>query len=155
PVFVIDAQGDWVDHYRQWHRRGLLFLVRTDGDRDARLGDKDGEELLLGHIAVRLSQQAGAFRRVRFAVPRQEGRAIRGRAGGGARPAGLSGSDGGRQAGAAEDQRQGAAFAAGGHGVARRGGAGAGAVVSVEQRPGGGRGGDGGVVVLLAVEGRE
>ena len=66
PVFVIDAQGDSVDHYRQWHRRGFLFLVRTDGDRYARLDDKDGEELLLSAIAQRLHQQEGAFRRVRF-----------------------------------------------------------------------------------------
>jgi hypothetical protein len=65
PVFIIDAEGDSVGHLRRWHRRGFLFLVRTDPDRYARLGDKDGEELLLCQIAQRLSQQAGAFRRVR------------------------------------------------------------------------------------------
>src|SRR4051812_25122266 len=36
PVFVIDAQADSVDHFRRWHRRGWLFLVRADGERLAR-----------------------------------------------------------------------------------------------------------------------
>jgi hypothetical protein len=63
-VFVIDAEADSVDHYRKWDQRGFLFLVRTDGDRYARLGDKDGEEMLLSAIAVRLGQQ-GAFRQTR------------------------------------------------------------------------------------------
>jgi Transposase DDE domain len=62
-VFIIDAQADSVDHYRQWDKRGWLFLVRTDGDRYARLAET-GEELLLSAIASRLSQQ-GAFRQTR------------------------------------------------------------------------------------------
>lgn len=66
PVFVIDAQGDSVGHYRRWDSRGWLFLVRTDGDRYARLGGKGGEDLLLSAIAQRLQQQ-GSFRRVREA----------------------------------------------------------------------------------------
>jgi hypothetical protein len=64
PVFVIDAQADSVDHYRRWHRRGWLFLVRADGERRARLGDGGGEELLHSAIAQSLHQR-GAFRRAR------------------------------------------------------------------------------------------
>lgn len=64
PVFVIDAQADSVDHFRRWDRRGRLFLVRTDGQRLARLGDTWGAELSHGAIAGRLDQQ-GAFRHVR------------------------------------------------------------------------------------------
>jgi hypothetical protein len=64
PVFVLDAQADSVDHFRRWDRRGWLFLVRADGERLARLGDKGGEELSHSAIAARLQQQ-GAFRRVR------------------------------------------------------------------------------------------
>jgi hypothetical protein len=64
PVFVIDAQGDSVAHYRRWDERGWLFLVRTDGDRYARLGGPGGEDLLLSASAQRLQQQ-GSFRRVR------------------------------------------------------------------------------------------
>jgi hypothetical protein len=57
PVFIIDAEADSVDHYRQWGKRGLLFLVRTDGDRYARLGGNGGEELRLSALAQRLRQQ--------------------------------------------------------------------------------------------------
>ena len=64
PVFIIDAQADSVDHFRRWDRRGRLFLVRGDGERLARLGDKDGEELTHAAIAGRLREQ-GAFRLVR------------------------------------------------------------------------------------------
>jgi hypothetical protein len=73
PVFVIDAQADSVDHYRRWDRRGWLFLVRTDGDRYARLQDEGGEESLLSAIAERLSRQQGAFQRTRE-VDRQGGK---------------------------------------------------------------------------------
>jgi Transposase DDE domain len=61
PVFIIDAEADSVGHYRRWDRRGFLFLVRTDGDRYARL---DGEEMLLSAVAGRLSQ-GGKFQRTR------------------------------------------------------------------------------------------
>jgi hypothetical protein len=64
-VFIVDAQADSVDHYRQWDKRGWLFLVRTDGERYARL-EESGEELLLSAIASRLSQRA-AFRQTREA----------------------------------------------------------------------------------------
>jgi hypothetical protein len=64
PVFIIDAQGDSVGHYRRWDGRGWLFLVRTDGDRYARLGGPGGEDLLLSAIAQRLREQ-GAFSPVR------------------------------------------------------------------------------------------
>jgi hypothetical protein len=30
PVHIIDAEADSVDHYRQWHAAGHLFLVRSD-----------------------------------------------------------------------------------------------------------------------------
>jgi IS4 transposase len=64
PVFLIDAEADSVDHYRQWHRRGWLFLVRADAERYARLAGQGGEELRLPAIAERLQQQ-GAFAQVR------------------------------------------------------------------------------------------
>jgi hypothetical protein len=57
PVFLIDAEADSVDHYRKWDKRGLLFLVRADGDRYARLGGPDGQEMRLSAIAERLQQQ--------------------------------------------------------------------------------------------------
>jgi DDE family transposase len=63
-VFVIDAEADSVDHYRQWDERGLLFLVRADGERHVRLGGADGEDARLSAIAARLGRQ-GAFRRTR------------------------------------------------------------------------------------------
>jgi hypothetical protein len=63
-VFVIDAEADSVDHYRRWDERGLLFLVRADGERHVRLGGMDGEDAQLSAIAARLGQQ-GAFRRAR------------------------------------------------------------------------------------------
>jgi hypothetical protein len=64
PVFLLDAEADSVDHYRQWHRRGWLFLVRADAERYARLGGPGGEELRLPVLAERLQQQ-GAFTRTR------------------------------------------------------------------------------------------
>jgi hypothetical protein len=64
PVFLIDAEADSVDHYRRWHRRGWLFLVRADAQRYARLGSKEGQELRLPAIAERWQQQ-GAFAAVR------------------------------------------------------------------------------------------
>ncbi len=73
PVFVIDAQADSVDHYRRWDRRGWLFLVRTDGQRLARLGAEGGEELPYSAIAQGLHQR-GAFRRVRSV--RYEGKRV-------------------------------------------------------------------------------
>ena len=57
PVFLIDAEADSVDHYRRWHRRGWLFLVRADAERYARLEDQAGEELRLSAIAERLQRQ--------------------------------------------------------------------------------------------------
>lgn len=59
PVFIIDAESDSVDHYRQWDQRGFLFLVRADAERYARLDGVDGEELRLPAIAERLRQQQG------------------------------------------------------------------------------------------------
>jgi hypothetical protein len=64
PVFIIDAEADSIFHWRQWQASNLLFLVRGDDDRKVRLGGKDGEEMLLPDVAVRLRQQK-AFRRVR------------------------------------------------------------------------------------------
>src|SRR5947209_3110434 len=63
-VFLIDAEADSVDHYRRWDKRGLLFLVRADADRYARLSGPGGEELRLLAIAERLRQQQ-AFAQVR------------------------------------------------------------------------------------------
>lgn len=57
PVFLIDAEADSVGHYRRWHRRGWLFLVRADAERYARLAVAGGEELRLPAIAERLQQQ--------------------------------------------------------------------------------------------------
>jgi hypothetical protein len=67
PVFVIDAEADSVDHYRQWDRRGFLFLVRADGERHVRLlGEReDGEDMQLSAIAARLGRQQGAFQKTR------------------------------------------------------------------------------------------
>jgi len=53
PVFLSNALADSVHHYRQWHRRGPLFLVRADAERYARPGDQDGEELRLSAVAER------------------------------------------------------------------------------------------------------
>jgi hypothetical protein len=64
PVFIIDAEADSVFHFRLWHRRGSLFLVRGDDDRCVRLGGKDGPDLPLPAVAARLRRQR-AFRRVR------------------------------------------------------------------------------------------
>jgi hypothetical protein len=64
PVFIIDAEADSVDHYRRWDKRGLLFLVRADGERYARLGSKRGEELRLSAIADQL-QKGQAFAQAR------------------------------------------------------------------------------------------
>jgi Transposase DDE domain len=64
PVFLIDAEADSVDHYRRWHRRGWLFLVRADAERYARLAGQGGEELRLSALAERLQQQ-GAFAQAR------------------------------------------------------------------------------------------
>jgi len=64
PVFIIDAEADSVHHYRQWHKRGLLFLVRADSERVVRLGNKDGPQLSLKALAVRLRRE-GAFGPVR------------------------------------------------------------------------------------------
>src|SRR3954466_15380566 len=46
-VFVIDAEADSVDHYRQWDKRGFLFLARADGERHVRLlgQTQDGGDL--------------------------------------------------------------------------------------------------------------
>jgi hypothetical protein len=64
PVFLIDAESDSVYHYRQWHRRGLLFLVRADEQRYVRLGGRGGEELPVPAVAERL-RRGRAFRRAR------------------------------------------------------------------------------------------
>lgn len=64
PVFLIDAEADSVDHYRQWDKDGLLFLVRADAERYARRAGPDGEERRLSAWAEHLQQQ-GAFRGVR------------------------------------------------------------------------------------------
>jgi hypothetical protein len=64
PVFLIDAEADSVDHYRRWHRRGWLFVVRADAERYARLAGPGGAELRLPALAERLQQQ-GAFAQVR------------------------------------------------------------------------------------------
>src|SRR5262249_29046845 len=64
PVFIIDAEADSVDHYRQWDKRGFLFLVRADGERYARQDGPDGQERRLLAGAENLQQQH-AFKQVR------------------------------------------------------------------------------------------
>jgi hypothetical protein len=64
PVFLIDAEADSVGHYRTWHRRGWLFLVRADAERYATLAGPGGVELRLSALAERLQQQ-GTFAQVR------------------------------------------------------------------------------------------
>jgi hypothetical protein len=64
PVFFIDAEADSVYHYRQWQRRGFLYLVRSDEERYVRLDNAAGEELRLPAVAQRL-QEKQAFRPVR------------------------------------------------------------------------------------------
>lgn len=64
PVFLIDAEADSVGHYRRWHRRGWLFLVRADAQRYVRRAGNKGEEMRLPALAERLRQQ-GAFAPVR------------------------------------------------------------------------------------------
>jgi hypothetical protein len=64
PVFIIDAEGDSIFHWRKWQASNFLFLTRGDDDRKVRLGGKDGEEMLLPVVVERLQQQK-AFRRVR------------------------------------------------------------------------------------------
>lgn len=75
PVFVIDAEADSVHHYRNWGRRGFLFLVRADAERHVRLvgQTQGGEDMQLSAIAARLGRQ-GAFRRARQA--RHEGKKV-------------------------------------------------------------------------------
>jgi hypothetical protein len=57
PVFFIDAEADSVYHYRQWQRRGHLFLVRADPERYVRWGGADGDDMRLDAVAERLQQQ--------------------------------------------------------------------------------------------------
>jgi hypothetical protein len=58
PVYVVDCEGDSVDHLRQWAKGGHLFLVRTDGTRKARWQQ---QEFTLHQIGALLEQQQ-AFR---------------------------------------------------------------------------------------------
>jgi hypothetical protein len=74
PVFIIDAEGDSVFHWRLWQSRNFLFLTRGDDDRNVRLGGKDGEELLVSAVAERLHEQK-KFSRVRKVE--YEGRQVR------------------------------------------------------------------------------
>jgi hypothetical protein len=64
PVFIIDAEGDSIYHWRDWQARDLLFLARGDDDRKVRLGGPQGEEMLLPAVALRLGHQR-KFRRAR------------------------------------------------------------------------------------------
>jgi DDE family transposase len=64
PVFFIDAEADSVYHYRQWQRRGFLFLVRADKERFVRLNHAGGREMRLPAVARRLQRQQ-AFQQVR------------------------------------------------------------------------------------------
>jgi hypothetical protein len=73
PVFIIDAEGDSIYHWRKWQASNFLFLARGDDDRNVRLGGKDGEEMLLPAVAERLREQK-AFRRVRWV--KYEGRRV-------------------------------------------------------------------------------
>src|SRR5208283_2221262 len=50
-VFIIDAEADSIYHYRQWQRRGFLFLVRADPERYVRLDHAQGEEVRLPAVA--------------------------------------------------------------------------------------------------------
>lgn len=66
PVFFIDAEADSVYHYRQWQRRGWLYLVRADEVRYVRLGNAAGEELRLPAVAERLQQAFTPVRQVDY-----------------------------------------------------------------------------------------
>jgi hypothetical protein len=73
PVFIIDAEGDSVFHWRLWQSRNFLFLARGDDDRNVRVGGKDGEEMLLSAVVARLREHK-RFRRVR--AVKYEGRRV-------------------------------------------------------------------------------
>jgi len=56
PVYIIDAEGDSVGHYRTWHADGQLFLVRVDGQRRVL---HDGRERTLDEVARRMARDGG------------------------------------------------------------------------------------------------
>jgi hypothetical protein len=60
-VHIIDAEADSVAHYRRWHRRGRLFLVRADAQRVVR---HDGRERKLPEVVAELHRR-GEFRDTR------------------------------------------------------------------------------------------
>ena len=62
PVFMIDAEADSVYHYRQWQRRGFLFLVRADKERYVTW---QGQEWTLPAMRQRLAAD-GRFVQSRF-----------------------------------------------------------------------------------------
>jgi hypothetical protein len=57
-VHVIDAEADSVDHFRQWHRAGHVFLVRADDE--PRVNFK-GQKQALSRVADKL-KKSRAFR---------------------------------------------------------------------------------------------
>ena len=60
-VHIIDAEADSVAHFRRWHRRGRLFLVRADEQRVVR---HDGRERKLPEVVAELRRR-GEFRDTR------------------------------------------------------------------------------------------
>lgn len=52
-VHVIDREADSVDHYRQWHAAGHLFLIRGD---DRRVQYED-ESILLSQLSLKLGRK--------------------------------------------------------------------------------------------------
>lgn len=60
-VHVIDAEADSVDHFRQWHRAGHVFLVRADNEPRANF---QGTEQPLSRVADHL-KKSRAFRHSR------------------------------------------------------------------------------------------
>ena len=51
PVMIIDAEADSVAHYRQWNKKGHLFLIRSDAQR---LVTFENHELPQGEVAGKI-----------------------------------------------------------------------------------------------------
>jgi hypothetical protein len=61
PVFVMDREYDSLEHYRAWHAKGHLFLVRADAGRRLRW---EGRSALIDEVVEGL-RRAGAFTKTR------------------------------------------------------------------------------------------
>ena len=55
PVYVIDAEGDSVAHYRRWHQDGHLFLARADAARKVL---HEGDQRTLSDVAQEMKRAA-------------------------------------------------------------------------------------------------